>query len=137
MRKYQKFHAFRKLLQKTSWEAQIKDKGKIEGAYLLLKRFKNRLKQFDHGLEKINEKKVDKAELSILSDKLDPMKIQTVFTDMRILLDQSMATLSKKHEKDLHKMMDRYEGLIKEEKLFMQTLESKYAQVMMNRLDKI
>ena len=36
------------------------EKNKIEGAYLLLKRFKNRLKQFDTALEKVHELKADR-----------------------------------------------------------------------------
>ena len=42
---------------------QLKDKDKIEGAYLLLKRYKNRLKVMDAALQKIDEKKSDRWEL--------------------------------------------------------------------------
>ena len=38
------------------------DKSKIEGAYLLLKRFKNRLKQFDVALEKVDNLKANKTD---------------------------------------------------------------------------
>ena len=44
-------------------ETYIKDKSKIEGAYLLLKRFKNRLKNYDTALAKLNETKVNKEKL--------------------------------------------------------------------------
>ena len=74
LRKHQKFHAFRKFIQKTRWEIQLKDRDKIEGAYLLLKRFKNRLKQLDHALEKINQRKVDKEEMQELARSVDPMR---------------------------------------------------------------
>ena len=47
------------------------DKGKIEGAYLLLKRFKNRLKAFDAALEKVHELKANKKDFLLLKQSLD------------------------------------------------------------------
>jgi hypothetical protein len=43
-RKYHLAENFNRFKAKTSWETQIRDKSKIDGAYLLLKRFKHRLK---------------------------------------------------------------------------------------------
>ena len=51
--KFQIYHAFRRYHKQVSWEIAIKDKSKIEGAYLLLKRFKNRLKNYDIALERV------------------------------------------------------------------------------------
>ena len=42
------------------------DKNKVEGAYLLLKRFKNRLKTFDVALSKVHELKADKKDFQKL-----------------------------------------------------------------------
>lgn len=46
---------------KTSVIAQVQDKDKIEGAYLLLKRFKQRLRAFDTALNAVNNAKVNMA----------------------------------------------------------------------------
>ena len=54
LRKYHIFHEFRKMHLKTSSIALIRDKNKIEGAYLLMKRFKNRLKAFDGAMQVLN-----------------------------------------------------------------------------------
>ena len=51
---FQRYHAFRRYERQVDWEAKIKDKSKIDGAYLLLKRFKNRLKNYDSALEKVD-----------------------------------------------------------------------------------
>ena len=49
-RKYQLFHAFRKMNLQTNRVAEIRDKSKIDGAYLILRRLKDRLKAFDVAL---------------------------------------------------------------------------------------
>ena len=51
------YHAFRRYAKKVSYEKQLKDKGKIDGAYLLIKRFKNRLKCLDEVIKKISAEK--------------------------------------------------------------------------------
>ena len=50
MRKYHSFHFFKKYAKIVHIEREIREKGNIEGAYLLLKRYKNRLKVFDQAL---------------------------------------------------------------------------------------
>ena len=47
------------------------DRSKIEGAYLLLKRFKNRLKTFDTALNKVHDLKADKKDFTELQQSLD------------------------------------------------------------------
>ena len=65
-RKYQTFHSFKKFIKLSSWEKQLQDQGRIDGAYLIIKRFKNRLKQFDQALEKLYENKASKEEFEKL-----------------------------------------------------------------------
>jgi hypothetical protein len=59
-RKYQTHHGFLKFKKQANWETDLMDRGRIDGAYLLLKRFKGRLKLFDRALEKIYEDKASK-----------------------------------------------------------------------------
>ena len=47
LRKYHTFFFFHKYRRIVHWEVAIKEKDRIQGAYLLLRRFKNRLKNFD------------------------------------------------------------------------------------------
>ena len=58
MRKYHVFDFFKKYSRIVYVEKQIREKGNIEGAYLLLKRYKNRLKIFDQALSLIDKNKV-------------------------------------------------------------------------------
>lgn len=60
--KYHKFHGFKMFKTKCNWEIQLMDKSRIDGAYLLLKRFKLRLKQFDKALEKLHTEKASTHE---------------------------------------------------------------------------
>ena len=53
---------------------QIKDKNKIEGAYLLLRRFKNRLKVFDETMKAIHETKANLSDLEDLKIFIDPTR---------------------------------------------------------------
>ena len=61
------YHAFRRYHKRASWEVALKDKSKIDGAYLLLKRYKNRLKNYDIALERIDQKKCDKSDFEAFS----------------------------------------------------------------------
>ena len=45
----------------------MRDKSRIDGAYLLIKRYKNRLKNYDIALEKIDQKKCEKSDFEALS----------------------------------------------------------------------
>ena len=66
------------------------DKSKIEGAYLLLKRYKNRLKNFDRTLQCMHEMKADKAELERIESLTKPERASSVFNDMKILFDSTV-----------------------------------------------
>ena len=44
------YHSFRRFRLKASWITAMKNKDKIEGAYLLLSSYKNRMKNFDQAL---------------------------------------------------------------------------------------
>lgn len=67
---------------KCSWETQIKEKGKIDGAYLLLKRFKNRLKAFDETLGIISKTKADLTEIASLKKTFEKTQLGEIVKDM-------------------------------------------------------
>ena len=91
LRKYQLYYAFRHYQKKVSWETALKDKSKIEGAYLLLKRYKNRLKTYDVALEKLEHKKCDRSELTELALSVDKTRGYTIFNDMKLLFDTTVS----------------------------------------------
>jgi len=62
MRKYILYHSWRRYARQANFETQLKEKGRIEGAYILLKRFKNRLKHFDSTFKTITDQKADLKE---------------------------------------------------------------------------
>ena len=78
------------------WECQLKDKSKIEGAYLLLKRFKNRLKNLDNALERMDKKKVDHNVVENLAFHLNKDRAESVFDDMKILFDTTVKQFDEK-----------------------------------------
>lgn len=89
-RKYQTFHAFVKFCKKTNWELMLKDRSRIDGAYLLLKRFKGRLKLFDQALEKLHDDKASKDDLDTLALSLDKHRATSLFNDMKQLYDKGL-----------------------------------------------
>ena len=50
IRRFVLYHSWRKYARNVRYENQLMHKDKIEGAYILLKRFKNRLKGFDQAI---------------------------------------------------------------------------------------
>ena len=88
--------AFRHYKQRAMWEAQIQDKGKIDGAYLLLKRFKNRLKLFDQALEHMNKSKLERHEFDVIKETLNKNTATTIFNDMQKMLDHTVIHLTGK-----------------------------------------
>ena len=71
IRKYHTFWQFHKYRRIIHWEVQMKSKDSIQGAYLLLKRYKNRLKGFDQTLLTMNENKVEKTAFNELKMSVD------------------------------------------------------------------
>ena len=65
------------------------DHSKIEGAYLLLKRFKNRLKLFDDALGKMSDTKVEKKEFHQLEKQLEKNKASAIYDEMQALFHQN------------------------------------------------
>ena len=61
----------------------MRDKNKIDGAYLLVKRFKNRLKCLDEVVRKVNEEKADKKAVQELKSSLAKGRAEAVFQDMK------------------------------------------------------
>ena len=76
--------------------ANIRDRNKIDGAFLLMKRFKNRLKAFDAALHAMDRAKVNMTEFLNLKTSLDMARSQTIFDDMKRLFDTASSNFEKK-----------------------------------------
>ena len=59
MRKFILYHMWRRYAQNVRYEIQLKDKGRIDGAYILIKRFKNRLKGMDDVIRRVSDEKAN------------------------------------------------------------------------------
>ena len=79
IRKFHLFNEMRRFKLQTSLLAQIRDKDKINGAYLLLKRFKDRLKAFDRALQAIDNAKANVTEFEYLKQSIDQARSQSIF----------------------------------------------------------
>ena len=88
-RRIKLYRIFRKYATQSLHQRQLQDKSKIEGAYLLLKRYKNRLKNYDAALERITSLKADKSSLEKLEEQTKPERAVSVFNDMKILFDST------------------------------------------------
>ena len=136
-RKYQTYHLMRKFSKQTRWEAQLMDKSKIEGAYLLLKRFKNRLKTFDTALEKVYSLKADKQDFMKLKQSLDKERAQSIFDDMKVLFDTTVKQFDDEVVYERSQVEERYAKILRDQRLLMQTFEKKYNLLIMKKIDKL
>ena len=68
----------------------LKNKDKIEGAYLILKRFKNRLKGIDEVVKKVDQEKVNRTEFKKLEASMDQNRAINMFDDMKTLFDTTV-----------------------------------------------
>ena len=101
IKKYKLWHTFKKYAKNVNYEIQIRDRNKIEGAYLLLKRFKDRLRGFDEVMKSIRQEKVDKTDFAILEKSLAKGRAEAVFDDMKRLFDLTVKNFDAKvaHER--------------------------------------
>ena len=94
LRKFHTFWFFHKYRRIVHWEVQIKEKDSIQGAYLLLRRFKNRLKNFDNVVAQIQDSKVGIVEFDDLKRSLEKQRAMTIFEDMKLLFDTTVSDFS-------------------------------------------
>ena len=101
-RKHHTFWFFHKYRRIINVELQIKEKYGIQGAYMLLKRFKDRLKVFDQTISEINKSKVNLTEFRQLESSIDIAHASKLFNDMKVLYDFSMKEIKAKmgHDRD-------------------------------------
>ena len=106
--KQQLYHSFRKYHRNVNYEIVLKDKSKIDGAYLLLKRYKNRLKNYDTALERLESKKVDRPELEAVIATIDKDKGATIFRDFQLLMDSTVQHIEGKFIAKCNTMQNAY-----------------------------
>ena len=68
----------------------LKDKSKIDGAYLLIKRFKNRLKGLDEVVRRVNSEKANRIDLERLEKVTARGRAEVVFEDMTQLFESTV-----------------------------------------------
>ena len=73
----------------------MKEKDSIQGAYLLLKRYKNRLKVFDETLQRVEKSKVNLVEFDALKASIDKATATQIYHDMETLFDTTVKEMKK------------------------------------------
>lgn len=92
IRKFHTFWFFRKYRRIVNVELQIREKG-VQGAFMLLKRYKDRLKVFDQTLCQLDKNKVSIQQFDKLQASLDKEHGTNLFNDMKRLFDSSMSSI--------------------------------------------
>ena len=116
---------------------QIKDKNKIEGAYLLLRRFKNRLKVFDETMKAMHETKANLSDLEDLKIFIDPTRAQCVMNDMKILFHSTVGEFEKKLEAGQSQIDVKYERILEKQNKMVLAIEVRYTGTIKKRIDRI
>ena len=87
VRKFILYHSWRRYAKNITYVTALKDKSKIDGAYLLIKRFKNRLKSIDDVMRRINIEKANHADFEQLKASMAINRAKAVFDDMSKLME--------------------------------------------------
>ena len=120
-----------------SYEAQIKDKSKIEGAYLILRRLKNRLKAFDHIVKIIHETKADKKDFLVLKKSVEPVRTEMIMNDMKLLFDSTVKQFDKRLRAEKSQLTVTYDRIIEKQKNMTLAFEMKYSNMITQRIDRV
>ena len=135
--KYRIFLVMRHWKRQASLESQIKDKSKIEGAYLLLRRFKNRLKMLDEIVRVIHENKVEVRDFEVLKASLQPERAMSVMNDMKLLFDSAVKEFEKRMCAEKHDLTSSYGSILEKQKNMILAFEMKYSNMIKQRLDRL
>ena len=135
LRKYHIYHEFRKMNLKTNSIAMVRDKNKIEGAYLLMKRFKNRLKAFDTAMQVLNETKANVTDFDELRAGLDFTRTENVFRDMMSLIDTTTKNFEAKVEHERAQTTSLFQRLLLEQQTVTATVEQKIQKALIARIE--
>ena len=137
LKKYVLFHMTKRWKKKANAETIVKEKNRIEGAYLLLKRFKTRFKALDETVKVINEKKAEKTDLDLLRLSMNPLRAEAVMQDMKILFDSTVVEFNKRLEAEKKIISDTYDRILAKQKNMVLAFEMKYANMLKQRMDRV
>ena len=88
-----KFHTsstFKKFKETIRKEKLVKEKNKIDGAYILIEELKRQLKMFDKALERIYKEKAGREDIEMLKKSIDEHRAKSIFNDMKELFDTTI-----------------------------------------------
>ena len=111
------------------------NKDKIEGAYVLMKRFKNRLKGLDEVIRQISEDKVSQAELKAVTVNVSNANVRSMFNDMKHLFDTTVEQFDKKVAFERQKVAKSYESILEKQRNMILSFEMKYNNMIRSRID--
>ena len=115
----------------------LKDKDKIDGAYLLLKRFKNRLKGFDVAIKQVRDEKANNEDFVRLEKSMSRERADSVFKDMRILFDSTVKVFEEKVLRDRKEVANAYERIVEKQRSMILNFEMKYDNMIKGRMDRL
>lgn len=112
-------------------------KDKIEGAYILLKRFKNRLKGFDSVIKKVSDEKADREDFVRLEQSMAKGRAESVFVDMKILFDSTVKQFDQKVVYERKEVAKAYERIVEKQRAMILGFEMKYDNMIKGRMDRL
>ena len=113
------------------------DRSRIDGAYLLLKRFKGRLKLFDQALEKLYNQKASKEEFEQLLQSLDKHRAEQIFNDMKSLFDSTVQQALSRLDTHRDKLVKQTDQTLTEQQKELSRLEKKYSYFVSEKMQKL
>lgn len=112
-------------------------KDKIEGAYLLIKRLKNRLKGFDEVIKRIGAEKANLSDFKDLQHSIAKERTQSIFEDMKRLFDTTVEQFDRKVKLERVNVAKSYESILDKQRKMILAFEMKYNGMINKRLDTL
>lgn len=137
IKKYILYHSWRRYARNVRYENMLQNRDKIEGAYILIKRFKNRLKGFDGAIKKVSDEKADREDFVKLKQSLVKARIESVFDDMKILFDSTVKQFDQKVVHERKEVAKAYERIVEKQRSMILGFEMKYNTMIKGRMDKL
>ena len=137
LRSYTLYHMMRRWRRQASFETAVREKSKIDGAYILIKRFKNRLKALDQAVERLHTLKANQVEVNELRAATSQERAQSVMDDMKLLFDTTTKEFEKKLQAKIAEVEKTYDRIIEKQKSLFVGFEMKYSNKMNHRLKNV
>ncbi len=111
-----------------------KELSKISGAYVLIKKLKDRIKTLDSALQIMDRSKTELKDFQALQAKVNENQALAIFQDMKLMQEITSKNLVQKLESDMSRLQTTFENRLTQQKMVHSAFEKKYTVTVIDRI---